>query len=464
MYKPPYIIQPSSLDFFSDRLHGSGKWTLQRVSRPFDHIRMDAAQQFSQYSFYHYVGTSVRTSNEVERDDALLVKPNDYHPAPYIRAKFQVQEPTQETVDEKLAEEAKQAVRPSLFYNVDKRRRMYVIERRGSRLDEEQKKWLAEKEAFEKAEDELELKHNAAEKKKRDRAKAMIRNYNKAHKANELFLYTSQQEVEDLFQQVDPHFPSNFEMYYQVDIAHKLVNISFEAPSKRIIPEEKTVIHSRGISLKEKTRTEINKDYLDCICGLSYVIAAQCFNLTAKVDNIFISATSKEFNQKTATLDEQTLYSIVFDRETFNWVISPKSFLPYESFVFFPHAIELGARLEIRPINPLDLVRAGEILQGPNSFIGDTTEDYRFMSLLADEDLHQRDKLFEDAARLVVQNQQVSTATLQRNLCIGYNKAGRLMDQLEAAGIIGPFCGTKLRTVLISDLDTLDKILERLQL
>lgn len=68
-----------------------------------------------------------------------------------------------------------------------------------------------------------------------------------------------------------------------------------------------------------------------------------------------------------------------------------------------------------------------------------------------DIDLSDRDTLFEDAARLIVLNQQGSASLLQRKLKLGYNRAGRLMDQLEAAGIIGPFQGSKNREVLISD-------------
>jgi len=66
-----------------------------------------------------------------------------------------------------------------------------------------------------------------------------------------------------------------------------------------------------------------------------------------------------------------------------------------------------------------------------------------------DFDLAERDSLFEEAARLIVQNQVGSTSLLQRRMKLGYNRAGRLMDQLEAAGIVGPNQGSKAREVLI---------------
>jgi S-DNA-T family DNA segregation ATPase FtsK/SpoIIIE len=66
-------------------------------------------------------------------------------------------------------------------------------------------------------------------------------------------------------------------------------------------------------------------------------------------------------------------------------------------------------------------------------------------------DASDRDPLFEEAARMVVQHQQGSASLLQRRLKLGYNRAGRLIDQLEAAGIIGPFEGSKAREVRVKD-------------
>ena len=78
-------------------------------------------------------------------------------------------------------------------------------------------------------------------------------------------------------------------------------------------------------------------------------------------------------------------------------------------------------------------------------------------------DLKKRDPLFEEAARLVVQHQQGSTSLIQRRMQLGYNRAGRIIDQLEAAGIVGPFEGSKAREVIVQDPQTLEQILKRLE-
>ncbi|MGA9270496.1 MAG: DNA translocase FtsK, partial [Lutimonas sp.] len=77
-----------------------------------------------------------------------------------------------------------------------------------------------------------------------------------------------------------------------------------------------------------------------------------------------------------------------------------------------------------------------------------------------DIDIEGRDKLFEEAAMLVVTAQQGSASLLQRKLKLGYNRAGRIIDQLEAANIVGPFEGSKARQVLVVDLAALQQLLE----
>jgi S-DNA-T family DNA segregation ATPase FtsK/SpoIIIE len=76
-----------------------------------------------------------------------------------------------------------------------------------------------------------------------------------------------------------------------------------------------------------------------------------------------------------------------------------------------------------------------------------------------DFDLSDRDPLFEDAAKLIVQNQMGSTSLIQRRMKLGYNRAGRLMDQLEAAGVVGPNLGSKAREVIVKTDSELQEIL-----
>ncbi|RAU82378.1 FtsK/SpoIIIE family DNA translocase [Pontibacter arcticus] len=87
-------------------------------------------------------------------------------------------------------------------------------------------------------------------------------------------------------------------------------------------------------------------------------------------------------------------------------------------------------------------------------FVGDESGSEK-----ADFDPSSRDPLFEEAARIIVQHQQGSTSLLQRRLKLGYNRAGRLIDQLESAGVVGQFEGSKAREVLIRDEYSLEQLL-----
>ena len=84
-------------------------------------------------------------------------------------------------------------------------------------------------------------------------------------------------------------------------------------------------------------------------------------------------------------------------------------------------------------------------------FVGEET------GINLDIDISERDTLFREAAEIIVNAQQGSASLLQRKLKLGYNRAGRLIDQLEAAGIVGPFEGSKARSVNILDLSALDQ-------
>jgi len=90
-------------------------------------------------------------------------------------------------------------------------------------------------------------------------------------------------------------------------------------------------------------------------------------------------------------------------------------------------------------------------------FVGDESGSEK-----TDFDPANRDSMFEEAARIIVMHQQGSTSLLQRRLKLGYNRAGRLIDQLESAGVVGPFEGSKAREVLIPDEYSLEQLLNNM--
>lgn len=93
-------------------------------------------------------------------------------------------------------------------------------------------------------------------------------------------------------------------------------------------------------------------------------------------------------------------------------------------------------------------------------YIGNDEED---ASVPGAVDLSKRDSLFEEAAKLIVINQLGSTSLIQRKMNLGYNRAGRIMDQLEVAGIVGPSAGSKAREVLVLDITQLDAMLANIR-
>jgi S-DNA-T family DNA segregation ATPase FtsK/SpoIIIE len=98
----------------------------------------------------------------------------------------------------------------------------------------------------------------------------------------------------------------------------------------------------------------------------------------------------------------------------------------------------------------------------PQAFMLPEYVDEKELEKNVDFDASDRDPLFEDAAKLIVQNQVGSTSLIQRRMKLGYNRAGRLMDQLEAAGVVGQNQGSKAREVLIKTEADLQQYLETL--
>lgn len=271
--------------------------------------------------------------------------------------------------------------------------------------------------------------------------------------------------------------------YFMVKI---ILPETFEKPNYNVS------IDAKGkLKLQPKTQQEKDADFTQFLASLPFHIAYLMFSTTVNARTVDVSI---------VTHDEKAGYLYVrFDRERFT-SYNFKELYPIKEIVCnLPSVIKLNDRMiiETMPIN--DLTQKTETLESNNSReyeavfdnVWNFAQQQKYLSQIAeheinsnnwdtseglgynnategniydsDVDLSKRDSMFEEAARIIVINQQGSTSLIQRKFSIGYNRAGRIMGQLEAAGIVGPYMGSKTRDVLIPDEVSLDRLLETLR-
>ena len=249
---------------------------------------------------------------------------------------------------------------------------------------------------------------------------------------------------------------------------------TFEKPNYNVSIDDKG-----KLEMKPKTQQEKDADFNQFLASLPFHIAYLMFTTTVNARMVDVSI---------VTNDEKAGYLYVrFYREqvvSFNY----KELYPLKEIACnLPSVISLTdnkmiATIPIKDFNQQTKTIETEKKNEYESMFNDGWSSYEQQELLKqrndikvvddsddaiievpDIDLTKRDPMFEEAARIIVINQLGSTSLIQRKFSIGYNRAGRIMDQLEAARIVGPFLGAKARDVLIPDEASLDKLLETIR-
>ena len=367
---------------------------------------------------------------------------------PYVKESFNKPMPTEESVRETLFKEADHSFGVLTLLRNHKIKK-YVGDNLKSRLAEDTLAWEKEKEAHDINQDEL---------------------FNKAKEENNtilsqaIFFFESHQDsainqrIEIALQFYVP-LPYSSVIRYCFDAEKHVLNLSVELPDISIVPTRKEYFHSRGRSFKDKLVREINYDYAKLVAGIAYAIASPCFNVSVKIEKIFILGFEREFSIETASVNNKCLYFVLFDRNTFEWVTKDRRFQPFENLAFFAHACSANKSFVLHKVNPLDMVE-------PYGKLDDAVPFLRNDIPVSDPKMNGYERLcsgFEEAARLVVSSQLASTSEIQRRLGFGYAKAGRIMDQLEDVGIVGPFNGKSPREVIVKNLAELESVLDKLQ-
>ena len=393
----------------------------------------------------------LRIPNLNERKDFQKEKDAVPKPKLYEIQPFSISRPVFEEIEKKIAKEAISAVKTPKFWMWKSLRDDYVGEHTYPRYKEAVKQWESEKEAFEKQQITIQEEYN---------------------KREQILYDEAIKEIEEREQAYLNPRPSGMEKQIQKDLSEVslpyAVSAAFALSSKSVFvdvlfSDRYEIIPSEFVS-GTRTQTEENLRYVDIILGCAYIVAATVFNASHAIQNVIVIGHTHLYSTNDVAISDSILYAVAFDRPNFTRDFTVKRyFSPYERLTHYLHILDVSKRYIISPIRT----------KGFKGLENGHYQDLQFHAIpippseaIESEEFKPKIKLddrFEEAAKMVVTMQRASTSDLQRRLGMGYAKTGYVLDQLEAAGIIGPQDGSRPREVLVSDLRELEGILRSLK-
>lgn len=311
---------------------------LQSAQRGFYQLKAESEV----FTTIHEDLVSLRSVSKAQRqlDNLVLDK--------YDRPSYSVPKPDLNSARERVTKEARKQIRSILFWKNREKREEYVSSHLSERLVEYTKEWEADRDLFEKHQDEKEKDYN----------EKALADYNSEKRALEDFLIPSDNEILNKADKLLADIELPFDISTSLSFEEKDGTLFFdiEFPGEDIIPNQKgNLLKSGKLSIKDKTQKERHYDYVMAICGTAYKVAAEAFNISARVNAVAVSGHSVRMNDKTATISDDYLYSVVFDRNTFTDVVESGDFIPHLKFVSFPHKISLTSQYLFKSINPAQL-------------------------------------------------------------------------------------------------------------
>ena len=418
-------------------------------------------------------------------------------------------EPTITSVTDGLEAEAKELISAFLPWKQSKLRRAYVDDHLNERYEDLHTEWITKKKEYETQKaslkaivDEKEKCVNDMRQSKKDyivkRVKELFDVDIKAWEKERNDFYDSlRQSMQNLIDgdknyviaAISSLFPDDeLPMEYFVDFTYEenkgRVMVDLDLPEMEDLPDKKIILTPTGKkSIRLKGQTDLRSDYANCVFGLAMYVAYSIFNISLKVEDIEISAYTQRKEANSAIATDQYVFIVNFTRDLFSKI----DFCRLSSLQvmdFFQHHYNMTKGFDMKQIDlstaydKMDKFVTADyqtflstlppqperpdprtIIQKPsNNVIEDETQETP-----DDIDMLHLDPLFEDAARIIVRDQSGSTSLIQRKFAIGYNRAGRLMDQLEKAGVVGSAMGSKPREVMIQDEYSLNNLLASLR-
>ncbi len=261
-----------------------------------------------------------------------LPNPEKYFDEPY---------PSEDNVKNQLIAEANEKIQSLLFWKNKSKREEYVNQKLPILYQQQIENWNSRRENF--------IKNLQIE---RDIYKA---NLEKVLSVDIASIYSS---IDEVLQNIT--LPADFSVNYELE--KKTLYVDLDLPEIEDLPLDKvTTLASGKISIKQKNIKEQYGDYAICVCGMSYFFASLFFNTTPEIDSVAISAYTQRKNEKLDRLENQYVYSILFDRERFA-KLDIKNIDPIETFYTFPHNIKINRSYKLETINIDDSLVDGDVM------------------------------------------------------------------------------------------------------
>ena len=373
-----------------------------------------------------------RNSPKLKTEEDFKAEIASIKPSQYVRKPFDEPAPSIDQIQEDLEAEAELEVSTWMFWTLKKKRQEYVEERLESYYQQQLDAYNQRRAQHEEEENKAEKEYNQ---------QSMIQCEERKQQLAALIEGNNAELLEKEMLRVPDIMSLSFPYHVEATLNGTTISLNLTLPQPKDLPHLEGVrLASGNYKIKEIPDKNKKKDYSEWVMGIAIYVASYYFNVSPR-----ISAVNIEGHVSMDDSNDIPIYDMAFDRTTY-------SSLNFEE-------LDIDAALSnFKVTNKLKKDVLAELFatkeEGPKQEPKQEKDAITCSSL---------DPLFNDAARLIVGNQDGSAANIQRAFEIGYNRAGRIMEQLEMAGIVGQAHGSKPREVLISGEQALEEILAGLQ-
>ena len=274
----------------------------------------------------------------------------EIQPEVYEKKVFEGIEPTIESIRNQLEIEAKEKITSILFWTLKKKREQYILTNLQERYSESYNKWSEAKKEFDEYEDGFKKEFDEQRRKECEEKKAELHNIIAGETE-----YVDR-KIEIILSQIE--LPIEFSLDYEYHPEESSLYIDLDLPEIEDMPNEVAkTLKSGKVSVKAKTQKQAALDYSTCVCGLAFFFSGMFFNVSTKIKQIRISGYTQRLNKKTNVVNDDYVFSVQFDRDTFSR-IDYKSINPVEQLLHFPHLLNITASNIMKTINLQDTLQS----------------------------------------------------------------------------------------------------------